>query len=274
MAHLIVTRPETQASAWLRVLREMGHEAVALPLIEIAAASSDDDTQALAAATARLQSFNALMFVSSSAVQAFFKPNEHIAGIKPARSAIELIANEHPHLRLWATGQGTVASLQALGVPPNRIDAPSAQSGQFDSEALWALVKNQVQSASRVLILRGRDVGMIDSSRDWLAGQILASGGVAQILVVYERRAPRWGVAQTAQCRAWLRDGSIWLLSSSQAVRNLPANLDAAQAICICTHERIAQTARERGFAVVCTSRPTLQDVAASIKSLDEQRRT
>lgn len=268
MAHLIVTRPQAQADAWLHVLREMGHEAVALPLIEIAAASSEDDTQALTAAQQRLQSFDALMFVSSSAAQAFFRPKQRVAGIESARNAIEIIVDDFPRLRLWATGQGTVASLHALGLPADRIDAPSAQSGQFDSEALWALVKGQIRGACRVLILRGRDVGTLDNSRDWLAQQIMANGGVAEILVVYERRAPRFGLAQTAQCRAWLRDGSIWLLSSSQALRNLPASLDATQARCICTHERIAQAARDRGFAVVCTSRPTLQDVAASIKSL------
>ncbi len=272
MARLIVTRPESQAVAWLQVLRGMGHEAVALPLIEIAPVDSEDDAQALELAWARLGGFDALMFVSSSAAQAFFKPNQPNAVIESTQRAIELVVNKYPNIRLWATGQGTVASLRGLGIPDSRIDAPSAHAGQFDSEALWEVVQPQVHSASRVLILRGRDIGVFDSGRDWLAQQIMAQGGVAQRLVVYARRAPRWGVAQTAQCRAWLRDGSIWLLSSSQALRNLPANLDTSQARCICTHERISQTARERGFAVVCTSRPTLQDVAASIKSLDEQR--
>lgn len=268
MAHLIITRPQSQAVAWLNVLRSLGHEAVALPLIDIVPVDSEDDAQALEMAWARLKSFDALMFVSSSAAQAFFKPNRPFAGMESAQRAIELIVNEHPRIRLWATGQGTVASLRALGIPLSRIDAPDATAGQFDSEALWHVVQSQINNTSRVLILRGRDVGTFDSSRDWLAQQIMASGGVAQKLVVYERRAPRFGVAQTAQCRAWLRDGSIWLLSSSQAVRHLPADLDVSQAICICTHERISQAARERGFAVVCTSRPTLQDVAASIKSL------
>jgi uroporphyrinogen-III synthase len=269
MARLIVTRPAEQATAWLKVLRDMGHDAVALPLIEIAPVESEDDSQALELAWGRLKSFDALMFVSSSAAQAFFKPNRPFAGVESAHRAIELIVNEYPNIRLWATGQGTVASLRALGIPAHRIDAPDAQAGQFDSEALWQIVQSQVHSASRVLILRGRDVGMFDSSRDWLAQQIMANGGVAQKLVVYERRAPRWNLAQTAQCRAWLRDGSIWLLSSTQALRNLPAGLDTSQGICICTHERISQAAKARGFAVVCTSRPTLQDVAASIKSLN-----
>lgn len=269
MARLIVTRPADQATAWLQVLRDMGHEAVALPLIEIAAVESEDDAQALELAWGRLKSFDALMFVSSPAAQAFLRPNRPFAGVESAQRAIELIVNEYPNLRLWATGQGTVATLRSLGIPENRIDAPDAVAGQFDSEALWQVVQSQVHSASKVLILRGRDVGMFDSSRDWLTLQIMSNGGVATRLVVYERRAPRWNLAQTAQCRAWLRDGSIWLLSSTQALRNLPANLDTSQGICICTHERISQAARAKGFAVVCTSRPTLADVASSIKSLE-----
>jgi uroporphyrinogen-III synthase len=271
MARLIVTRPESQASAWLKVLRDMGHEAKALPLIDIALVDSEDDAQAMELAWARLASFNALMFVSSSAVQAFFRPKQQNAVIVSAQRAIDLIVKKHSKIRLWATGQGTVASLESLGIPRQRIDAPDARAGQFDSEFLWEVVRSQVNIASRVLILRGRDVGTFDSSRDWLARQIMASGGIAQKLVVYERRAPRWNVVQMAQCSAWLRDGSIWLLSSTQALRNLPASLDTSQGICICTHERISQAARQRGFAVVCTSRPTLQDVAASIKSLHAQ---
>jgi uroporphyrinogen-III synthase len=271
MARLIVTRPADQAVAWLQVLRSMGHEAIAQPLIEITPVDSEDDAQALELAWSRLKSFDALMFVSSSAAQSFFKPNKPNAVIVTTQRAIELVVDKHPKVRLWATGQGTVACLRGLGIPQDRIDAPDAQSGQFDSETLWQLVQRQMHIGSRVLILRGRDQGIFDSSRDWLAQQIVASGGIAQKLVVYQRRAPQWGVSQTAQCQTWLRDGSIWLLSSTQALRNLPASIDVSQGVCICTHERISQAARERGFAVVCTSRPTLPDVAASIKSLNER---
>ncbi|NJS36403.1 MAG: uroporphyrinogen-III synthase [Brachymonas sp.] len=240
-------------------------------MIEIAPVDSEDDAQALELAWQRLESFDALMFVSSPAALAFFKPNQPNAVISTAQRAIELVVNEYPHIRLWATGQGTVTSLRGLGLPADRIDSPNAKVAQFDSEALWQVVQTQVHAASRVLILRGRDVGMFDSSRDWLAQQIMAQGGVAQKLVVYQRRAPRWSMAQIAQCRAWMRDGSVWLLSSTQALRNLPPSVDAKEGVCICTHERIAQAARQRGFAVVCTSRPTIADVAASIKSLHER---
>jgi uroporphyrinogen-III synthase len=265
--HVIVTRPTGQADAWLAALEAAGHTSSHLPLIDIGPATSAHDLAARQAALESLPVCHALMFVSSNAVEHFFKPNRGLALIKPVPSAIELIVNQ-PQLRYWATGPGTTAALLAMGVPLHQIDAPSAQAGQFDSEALWQMVKPQIQPSSRVLIVRGRDVGSPDSSRDWLAQQIVSCGAAASSLVVYERRAPPLSAQQWRQCQTWLRDGSVWLISSSQALRHLPPSLDASQAICICTHDRIAQAATARGFAVVCTSRPNLPDVLASIKSM------
>jgi uroporphyrinogen-III synthase len=269
VARVIVTRPEQHAANWLGELEALGHETIAFPLIEIAPVQSESDQQALQAAWQSLESLTAMMFVSSSAANAFFHSNWHLAQVESAQDAIDLIVKSHPHLRLWATGPGTVASLRRSGVPPKRIDAPDMQAEQFDSEALWQIVRPQVSYGKSVLIVRGRDVGQADSSRDWLAQQIVAQGGTVRAVVAYERRAPGWGLAQIAQLQHWLQDGSIWLLSSSQALRNLPSLIDASRGICICTHERIAQAARQRGFAVVCTSRPAVQDVAASIESLN-----
>jgi uroporphyrinogen-III synthase len=269
VARVIVTRPEQHAATWLAALGAIGHEAIAFPLIETVPVQLEDDQQALQAAWQSLENLAAVMFVSSSAVHAFFQSNRHLALTESSQSAIDLIVDSCPQLRLWATGQGTLASLRSLGVPPERMDAPDVQAEQFDSEALWRIVRPQVSCGKAVLIVRGRDMGQADGSRDWLAQQIVACGGVVRTVVAYERRAPQWHVAQIAQMQRWLQDGSIWLLSSSQALRNLPASLNASDAVCICTHERIAQAARQRGFAVVCTSRPTMQDVAASIESIN-----
>jgi uroporphyrinogen-III synthase len=62
----------------------------------------------------------------------------------------------------------------------------------------------------------------------------------------------------------------VWLFSSSEAVANLRALLPDQswqQARAVATHPRIAQAARDAGFAVVCESRPALADVVASIES-------
>jgi uroporphyrinogen-III synthase len=257
---VILTRPEPQQAAWAQGLRQQGFAVQSLPLIEIAAAPD--------VAWPAGKSFSALMLVSSNSVEHFFKKKQQLPGIESAQSAIDLIANSTITPRYWATGPGTVTALQAIGVDAQRIDAPAHDAGQFDSEALWQQVRDQIKPGSQVLIIRGRDVGTPDASRDWLAQQIEAAGGQVSSLVVYERRAPVFTPQQLQDAQRWLQDGSAWLFSSSQAVRHLPAQLDVSQARCICTHERIAQAAKERGFAVVCTSRPMLHDVLASIKSL------
>jgi uroporphyrinogen-III synthase len=264
--HLVVTRPLAQGLAWLQALQDAGHQASSLPLIEIAPAMEIADIELLETLLQKAQDFHALMFVSSNAVEYFFQKKQHFAQLKYRKFAIENVA-KNPSLRYWATGPGTVNALLAQGVALSHIDAPDGLSANFDSEALWRIVQPQLRPGMQVLIVRGRDVGQPDSSRDWLAQRITASGARAHTLVVYERRAPVWQVHQLAQAQDWLRDGSLWLWSSSQALLNLPTGCDASQALCICTHQRIAQTAEQRGFAVVVTSRPTVQDVLVSIES-------
>jgi uroporphyrinogen-III synthase len=297
MAQLIVTRPAAQAAAWAQALGAAGHQVQLLPMIDIARAEVADDAQAYQQAAEQalqevqtaqtLHSPHVLMFVSSNAVEHFFDKKGRVPGIKPSVLAINLIANQQKR-RYWATGPGTVQALLAAGINAAQIDAPPAQAEQWDSEALWQIVRPQISPGQQVLIVRGRDVGTPDSSRDWLSSQVQAAGGLAASLVVYERRAPVLSSAQLAQCQAWLQDGSWWVWSSSQALRHLslylqpyphshpdshshshsPVPLDVSRARCICTHARIAQAAQVQGFATVLTCKPTPQAVAASIESL------
>jgi uroporphyrinogen-III synthase len=277
-ARAIITRPAGQADAWLQALRAQGVDAQAFALIDIAAALSPEAAQALAQRIAVPGAFQACMWVSSNAVEHFLKPVfkpilkpfEGIAPVSIAQAAIKNIVTMGT-LRHWATGAGTVAALHNHGVPASQIDAPDPQ-GRWDSEALWQRVAQQVSSThssgSRVLILRGEDVGTPSASRDWLADHVRAAGGQVEFAAVYQRRAPQFSAAQTAWAQQAAVDGSVWVFSSSQAVTHLPTGIDWRQARCVATHERIAQAAHARGFAVVCTSRPALHDVAQSLKSL------
>jgi uroporphyrinogen-III synthase len=68
-----------------------------------------------------------------------------------------------------------------------------------------------------------------------------------------------------------VQDGSVWLLSSSEAAANLNAlmpGLPLQNACAVATHPRIAHAARVAGFKVVTESRPMLDAVARSIKLL------
>lgn len=257
----LITRPEPEASQWVQALQARGIAASALPLICIA---DTPDPQALAQARKGLSDYDALMVVSGSAARHFFESNEALALIQQALPAIKT--------RVWAPGPGTAAMLQALGVPVRRIDQPSADAGQFDSESLWRSVGASVRPGTRVLIVRGGEAGsgQTGSGRDWLSSQIRAAGGSVDFVVAYTRAAPPWSAAQRALAQAAATDGTLWVLSSAQALGHLCAALPDqswAGARALATHPRIAQAALAAGFGQVSECRPALADVAASIES-------
>jgi len=73
-----------------------------------------------------------------------------------------------------------------------------------------------------------------------------------------------------ALARQASHNGSLWLLSSSEAIAHLGRALpgqDWAAAHALATHPRIAQAARAAGFGCVSECKPALADVAAFIKS-------
>ena len=284
---VIVTRPETDAQAWLTAIQKAGHEAVYLPLIEIGPAP---DTQAVDLAWQQWPRWQAVMFVSAQAVRMFFAQRPMQAGP-----------------RFWATGPGTRQALIEAGVAANAIDAPNADSAQFDSEALWQVVSPSLKKQAPVLIVRGNE-DSLDSNptltananananpnlntspssssnpgnnqpvnpqgegRDWLAQQVIQAGASVEFVVAYSRRPPQWSAPQLEIAKQAAFDGSVWCFSSSQAVLHLQAQLPNVQwnkACCLATHARIAQTARDVGFVHVVQTRPVLSDVLASLESL------
>jgi len=253
---VIVTRPRREAQDWVQVLRQAGHEALALPLIAIAPAP---DAAALQQAWRQLAGYLGLMFVSANAVDGFFMARPPDAPL-PAQA--------------WATGPGTVSALLRAGVPIAQITAPPAGAAQFDSEALWQLVAGRIGPGARVLIVRGADAAESSpqgAGRDWFARQVAAAGGAVDFVASYQRQRPLLDATQRQLAQAAAIDGSVWLFSSSEAVLNLQASLpqqDWRAARAVATHARIAQAVRAAGFGVVHESRPALADVRASIESM------
>jgi uroporphyrinogen-III synthase len=279
-AHVIVTRPARDAQRWVQQLQQNGFSAEALPLIEIAPAGDPVEVQALERAWQRLNDYAACLFVSGNAVAHFFKGKEVLAQQVWARTAINSIADKNSGLRCMAPGPGTVAALRAAGVPAGQIDAPAADAQQFDSEALWESVGQRDWQGRRVLIVRGAgaasDAGSAASStgRDWIAQQWQAAGAQVDFVAVYQRRAPTLTGAQAERAHAASADGSVWLFSSSEAVANLAslpamAGMDWSRARAVATHPRIVDAVRAAGWGVVVASRPALQDISATLRSIE-----
>lgn len=274
MKRVVVTRPEREAQAWLKALAAQGWDVQHLPLIHIGAAP---DASVLRAAWQDLQdsanTYQAVMFVSAAAVQGFWTA-------RPA-SALSLFDGRAGAPRCWATGPGTRRALLAAGVPLGRVDTPPADAGQYDSEALWAVVESHVRPGARVLIVRGAEAPVNNSDvkntlgqgvgRDWLAQRLVMAGVAVDFVVSYVRAAPAWDATQTAVARQSATDGSVWLFSSSQALANLQRILpgqDWSAARALASHPRIEKAARQAGFGWVKVARPVLDEVIASIESL------
>ena len=263
---VIVTRPAHECGKWVDALAQAGLDAQALPLIAV---GPPPDPAAVVAMWERIASFDAVMFVSGNAVQHFFALKPLLAPVFIAQAAIKT--------RAFVPGPGSLDALLQAGVDAACIDAPDAQAGQFDSEALWAVMGHRVVPGYRVLIVRGMgDASMTPDvgngvGRNWFANQIVAAGGQVEFVVAYQRRLPDWSEPACALVRQAAVDGSVWLFSSSEAIANLVAafsDLRWQQARAVVTHDRIAQAARAAGFAVVCESRPTVEALVASIESL------
>lgn len=255
LPRVIVTRPAHDAARWVTALAAHGVAAEALPLIDIVPEPMAGE---LAHAREDLGGQDIAMFVSGNAVDGFLSTAHG-----PAPDTVAT--------RAWSPGPGTTAALRAAGWPPARIDAPAADAAQFDSESLWEQVHGQVRPGLRVLIVRGGDAAGRVAGRDWLAAQLAERGAVVEQVVAYRRASPAWDEARRAHAASAAADGSLWLLSSSEAIANLGAGLpqqDWSGAAALATHPRIARAARQAGFGTVRETRPTLDAVVASIESM------
>jgi uroporphyrinogen-III synthase len=263
-ARVIITRPRLEADKWVAQLTYAGFEAVALPLIVVARAHH---SQALAQVWGRLHTFDAVMFVSGNAVDYFFASKPPKAPVFTALGVIKT--------RAFVTGPGSLAALQRAHVPPQCIDAPDMGVGLFDSEALWAIVRDQIRAGYRLLVVRGAGgswiCGDTGQGRDWFAAQAQGAGASVEFVVAYQRLCPELSPEQLVLAQAAAADGSVWLFSSSEAIVNLVHSCPGqtwAQAKALVTHPRIGLVARQAGFGVVCESRPTLNALIASIESM------
>lgn len=266
---LIVTRVQPQAQHWADRFETSGHAALVLPLIEVRGLM---DAAGVHSAWLNLSRYKAAMFVSRHAVDYFFQA-------KPA-SAFDAKALATMTTRWWATGPGTAHALLDHGVAASLLDTPPEQAGQFDSEALWQQAHSQVRPGDKVLIVRGDSVApdgtsVVDNDqgvgREWLAERLRQSGAQVDFVVAYQRGAPVWTNAQRALAQSAAADGSLWLFSSAEALGHLQSLLpgqDWSAARAVATHPRIAAAARGLGFGVVAQTRPTWEEVLASVESL------
>nr|WP_295076689.1 uroporphyrinogen-III synthase [uncultured Roseateles sp.] len=248
---LVLTRPQGQAPEWQKKLAALGVQAESLPLLEIAPSDGRDAALAWAALPAAALAF----FVSPNAVEHFFA-RRSAGQVWPAQTLAACV------------GPGSAKALQAFGVPAALIVQPPADAASLDSEHLWPLLSGLDWQGKSVLLLRG------EGGREWLAERLRERGAQTQAFCIYRRRCPVLAPPEQALLARILAQPCehVWLFSSAEGVGHLASltepGQDWSQALCICTHERIAAAARELGFTHVVLTRPDPQAVQQALRRL------
>jgi uroporphyrinogen III methyltransferase / synthase len=150
-------------------------------------------------------------------------------------------------------------------------------NARFDSEALFAALSERLGIESlrdrAVLIVRG------DGGREWLADRLREAGARIEAVCAYRRVVPTPSAQAWARVRTLLQGAPhAWLLTSSEAVRNLDAlaraELTAAEretllhVPVVAPHPRIAETARAVGFDTITASGPGDARILGALRAL------
>jgi uroporphyrinogen-III synthase len=253
---LIVTRPAAQAAGWVQRLSALGLHAQALPLIGVAAL---DDPQPVRAAWGTLENKALVVFVSPNAVQHFFALAPRLAAWPAGVVA-------------GSTGPGTSAALREAGVPAALLAEPAADAVSFDSEALWARLRERDWQGRRALVVRGEE------GRDWLAQTLREQGAEVEFVAAYRRVPPTLDATGARLLADALSkpEQHLWLFSSSEALghlHTLAPQADWSTSRALASHPRIVQTAREAGFGSVDTVAPAPEAVWAWLQGPNLQSR-
>jgi uroporphyrinogen-III synthase len=249
---IVITRPSGQARQLSEALRasllnsgftlEASPKIISLPLLTIAPKS---DAVLLGQISAALKHADLAIFVSPNAIECTMRLLE--------QSWQDL---SDKHLPVGVMGGSSLAALKNHGIgveiKPTKVILPHNNT-QWDSEGLWAELQklNWDWSSKKVIIFKG------EGGRDWLAETLKHAGAQVEAFSVYARvpldlNSPAWN-----DIREMDFANSVWLLTSSEAVRYLgQAKLPLDLATAICPHHNIADAAEQIGFGKVFACEP------------------
>ena len=257
---IVITRPTGQARQLSEMLSasllkngvdaESAPRIVSLPLLTIVPKADPVLLQQIETA---LTHADLVIFVSPNAIECTMRLLE--------KSWADVSNKPIP---IGVVGGSSMAALQHHGIgnesPPTQIILPQ-DNAHWDSEGLWSELKKMDWdwSSKRVVIFKG------EGGRDWLADTLKKAGADLEAISVYARvpldmDSPVWG-----DVREMDFSQSLWLLTSSEAVRYLgqvvtdqfsASKQTLALATAICPHHNIADAAERIGFGEVFTCEP------------------
>jgi len=192
---IVVTRARKQASEISRRLEEYGAEVIEMPVIRI---EPPDDSAPLAAAVARLNAFDWILFTSVHGVDAFFS----------ALISAGLDSRALAHNRVASIGPATAERIATFGIRADLLPAEFSSARLAD-----ALSASATLSGARILCPRS------DVAPDDLLDALGARGAVVSSVVAYKTVPETSGVEDMAAMLS--RDELNWLtFTSSSTVKN------------------------------------------------------
>lgn len=270
---IIVTRPIGQARRLIELIRE-GSQAkslmanvIGLPLLTIVPKS---DLQIIAQMSSALAKAKLVIFVSPNAIECAMR------ALADAGMVWSNLLTSHT--RIGVVGSSSRDALLRHGVDPKTIVMP-AQIHQSDSEGLWQSLQTHIDDWQTypVLILKG------EGGRESLMDHLQAAGASVEALSIYTRIPLDASSHQWEVLKGLDASQTLWLLTSSEAVRHLASvrpiqqklSVDSlAHSHAVCSHHNIAKAAKEIGFGQVSVSDPGDESIAqAALVWLEEQVR-
>ncbi len=254
---VVITRPAAQAGPLAARLTERLAGACTVhvfPLLEI---QPLPDTAALDAALARLTDYALVAFVSPNAIDAAFA---RMQSAWPASVGAAVV------------GEGSRQALARHGLTEASATIISPRNPvRTDSETLLHELDLPALAGRKVLIVRG------ESGRELLAERLREAGVHVAQVAAYRRLVPALDDTRRAQLLKLLAEPTDWVITSSEALRNLQQQVVEAAGSAgwqqmqgktlIIPHMRIAETARALGFRHIIETGSGDDALCAAIQS-------
>jgi uroporphyrinogen-III synthase len=254
---IVVTRPSGQARQLIEVLtraieasgvgKRSLPEILSLPLLTIVPKSDEQLADHIATV---LSDADLAIFVSPNAIESVMRLLERDWQDFSKKIIPIGVMGGSSHLALKNHGIGLEENPTPIIIPRNNEN--------WDSEGLWRELGSLQWDwqNKKVVIFKG------EGGRDWLADTLTKAGATVEAISTYSRVPldldnPAWHLVREMDLSK-----SLWLLTSSEAVRYLGEvmkdqfiqNLNSASALC--PHHNIADAAELIGFGEVFTSEP------------------
>lgn len=225
-----MTRPEPAASKTVRALKDQGAEAIAIPLLEIAAMPVKAVVAAYQPLLDDLNEPTKVIFISTHAAQ---------YGVP----VLKKMRKFYPQARFIAIGAATAAKLDSLGAQSVFVPALGE-----DSEALLAAPMLQKIRGQTIVIVRGNSEA---GGRTFLADSLIARGALVVAMVCYQRRPVRLPVKARHALKWAVANSTHVLAGSVETLDSLAANggkvLMSRVSHLLVPHRRIARVAKQMG---------------------------